>query len=81
MPKKRAFISVDSDVWEGCQRICKELKISNIIFNEFFNYYLGKQYVILKELEELHKSGEQVTWLTYAKRAGASIGDDQLELI
>lgn len=58
MEKKRVFILVKQEAWEGIQTLLKENHISNQFFNACFNLFLEKQYEDLQEFTaKMRKKG------------------------
>lgn len=83
MDKKRAFILVDREAWEGTQRLLKEMKISNQVYNELLNEFIRAQYKLLQGLKEKKDSGEKVSLGDFLRMMGGILNeleDDQLKL-
>lgn len=83
MEKKRVFIAVDKEAWEGSQQILKDLKISNQIFNEGLNIFIRGQYKMLLNLKEKRDKGEPISMGDFLKMMGGLLNDlesDQLNL-
>lgn len=81
--KKRALILVDREAWEGSQRLLKEMRISNQLFNEMLNYSIRSQYKLLQGLKKKQDAGEKVTLGDFLKMMGGilnEIDSDQLQL-
>lgn len=83
MEKKRVFISVDKEAWEGTQRILRECKISNQFYNELLNEFIRSQYKLLTVLEQKKASGQEVTLGSFLRLMGDivdDLGGEQLKL-
>lgn len=75
MEKKKALISVDKEAWEGIQKLLKEMKISNQVFNEMLNEFIRGQYKILQALKEKKDAGEKVSMGDFLKLMGGILND------
>lgn len=83
MEKKKALISVDKEAWEGTQKLLKELKISNQIYNEMLNEFIRSQYKVLQGLRQKQVDGEPVTMADFLRMMAGildEIQDDQMKL-
>jgi len=76
MEKKRVFITVDKEAWEGTQRILKQTNISNIFYNEILNDFIRTQYRLLQELQQKKDAGINVTFGDFLRMMG-NIVDEQ----
>lgn len=84
MEKKRAFISVDKEAWDGTQRILKDLGISNHFYNEMLNDFIRGQYRVLSVLKEKKEAGEQITMGSFLRIMGGIVDElsgEQIPLI
>lgn len=84
MEKKRVFISVDKEAWEGTQRILRECRISNQFYNELLNEFIRGQYKLLVALEDEKKAGKEVTLGSFLRLMGNivdDLGGEQLKLV
>lgn len=84
MTKKRVFIAVDQEAWDGSMKILRELKISRQVFNEMFNEYLRGQYRVLTEIKARREAGEVLTVGAFLRMMGNIVDDledDQLKLV
>lgn len=84
MEKKRVFISVDKEAWEGTQQILKDLRISNQIYNEMLNEFIRGQYKILSGIKQKREAGEELSMGSFLRMMGNivdELGGDQLKLV
>jgi len=75
METKRALITVDKEAWEGIQKLLKEVKISNQLFNDVLNEYLRLEYDLLKDFKQRRKMNPTLSLQEFFSQMGRPVNE------